>query len=192
MLLAAMLGMALFALVPAFAQDGNVSQSCNATLTQSNTGSQYAINVASQDQNQGDQYVEPEVTVPETTEPVDPAGGGLQYQSQDLSQNATATGPTFNASQTQDCANAASVNAPVAAPVPVVTPAPVAAPAPAPVVLVSGGGSDASSGGASAGGGGATAGGAAVLPATGGPSVLLLVAGTLLVGTGLAARRFVR
>ena len=110
---------AALALVVALLGTASVSADtlgCSANLSQSNVGSQYAINVADQTanatQNQyngaggADQYQ---------------YGAGLQlqdqsqYQNQSQVQDATATGPTFSATQTQDCSNTVVKSANLAA-----------------------------------------------------------------------------
>jgi len=112
---------AALALVVALLGTASVSADtlgCSADLSQSNVGSQYAINVADQTANA-------------TQNQYNGAGGadqyqyggdaGLQlqdqsqYQNQSQVQDATATGPTFSATQTQDCSNTVVKSANLAA-----------------------------------------------------------------------------
>jgi hypothetical protein len=128
-------------------------------------------------------------------------GSQYQYGTQDQTQDATATGPTFSAEQQQYCENvveqaaAAAVGEEAAAGA--VTAGGTAAGAAVGAPGAAGGAAPGAAGGAAAGGaaaGGAAGGGGGggALPATGGISLLTLGAGALLVGGGLVARRFVR
>ena len=125
MMLAAMLAMVLLVAAPAMAQttDDSIVEECAAVLNQINEGSQYAENTADQDLNQDQYQYNPggaggdvQFTAGNNLQDVSQFGGdggaggtGSQYQyaTQDQTQDATATGPTFDADQGQRSFNRA-------------------------------------------------------------------------------------